>query len=109
MCPTCPGFGAPPLALARGVRSRYPVGPAPGWLADSTNHVRQFLGEIRLLRQQFAFERVALLTSHPRNVEPVIGGSDIFHGLFGPAMHPRDPGVGSTVGAVWIIRADPDR
>jgi hypothetical protein len=74
----------------------------PALLDRSGPHV--LLCELRVLSQDLALECVALLTTHRSNVERIVQSGDILDRLFRPAMHPRDPGVGSTVGAVWVIR-----
>ena len=60
-----------------------------------------------MLPQYFSLERVALLTTHRRDVERIIPSGQILDRLLRPAMHPGDPGVRSPVGAVRVIRPNP--
>jgi hypothetical protein len=65
------------------------------------------LCEFRVLPQQFALERVALLTSHRRNVKRIIPSGHTLDRLLRPAMNPQDPGICGPVRAVRVIRPNP--
>jgi hypothetical protein len=63
--------------------------------------------ELGMLPHQFTLERVALLTTHRRNVERIIWDGDVLDGFFRSAMDTRDPGVSSPVRSVRVVRPDP--
>jgi hypothetical protein len=82
--------------LFAGVRGRLLVG--------ARAHVTLY--EFRVLSQDFALERVSLLTSHRRDVERIVRGGDILDGLLRPAVHAGYPGVRRPVGTVRVIGSD---
>jgi hypothetical protein len=65
---------------------------------------------MRVPSQQLALERVALLTSHRRDVKRIIERRQLsLDHLLGAAMNPRDPSIRGSVRPVRITRSDPGR
>jgi hypothetical protein len=79
------------IARVRGLVGRY--------------RLAQLLGEVGVLPQDFALEPVALLDRHRRHVES-IRGRDGLDRLLRPAVHARDPCIGSAISVVRITRSD---